>query len=180
MQEAVSTETTPAPPTTPDTDESLAPAEHESAGPDRLVPVTEAIRYRKRAQAAEQQLNELKQQLEQRHQQLNTAQQTIAQLEKRQRIDALLNEADAVDLGVARLLTEQAVSEMDEPDLDLAVDDLRRHKPYLFRQSATSSPAMAPRVTTNGQDPTDQAAQRAVDSGSRRDLLDYLRLRRKH
>lgn len=146
---------------------------------ERLVPVTEAIRYRKRAQAAEQQLGALKAQFDQQASQISEANDTISRLERRQRIDALLNDADAVDLGVARLLTEQAVADMDDADVEEVIDDLRRHKPYLFRQRSLTSPAMAPRLTESGHDPVDHAAERAVNTGSRRDLLDYLRLRRR-
>ncbi|MEM9417483.1 MAG: hypothetical protein AAGA25_00330 [Planctomycetota bacterium] len=46
---------------------ATAPQELEepikTSEPERLVPVGEAIRYRKRAQAAEQQLNELRERL---------------------------------------------------------------------------------------------------------------------
>lgn len=164
-------------PTEPDP--TLAPAEAESDNTDKRVPVTEAIRYRKRAQAAEQQLQEIQQQMQQHQHQLETARKTIDRLERRERIDALLNDSDAVDLGVARLLTEQAVEQMDEPDVELAIRDLRRHKPYLFHRRTTPSPAMAPRLNEDGQFPVDHAAERAADSGSRRDLLDYLRLRRR-
>lgn len=144
----------------------------------RLVPVTEAIRYRKRAQAAEQELSELQTQLKAQEVRLNEANEAIERLERRQRIDALLTESESVDLAVARLLTEQAVSEMDEPDVDLAVKDLRRHKPYLFRQQSYGSPAMAAHPTDTA-DPAEQAAERAINSGNRRDLLDYLKLRRR-
>lgn len=161
------------------TDPSLAPAEAEVETNEKLVPVTEAIRYRKRAQAAEQQLQEFQEQMQQHQQQLEAAQQTIDRMERRERIDTLLSESDAVDLGVARLLTEQAVEQMDDPDVDMAVRDLRRHKPYLFHRRSTASPAMAPRTGTDPQGPADHAAERAADSGNRRDLLDYLRLRRR-
>ena len=146
---------------------------------DKLVPVTEAIRYRKRAQAAEQQLNELNERFEQLHGELRKAQQTVTHLERRQHIDALLADADAIDLDTARLLTERAVEQMSEPDVRLAVDDLLHTKPYLFRQRhVSSSGAMAGRDHADGAS-AEQAAERAVNSGDRRDLLDYLRLRRR-
>lgn len=147
---------------------------------DKLVPVNEAIRYRKRAQAAEQQLEGLQAQLGEAQQRADQAEQTISALERRQRIDELLSEADAIDVEAARLLTEVAVSSMDEPDLAEAVDDLRRHKPYLFRE-ADEGPgglALAPREA-GADDPVARAAEQAQHSGDRRDLLAYLRLRRR-
>lgn len=175
---------TPATPETADADEESAGG--ESPGPtgdtgDRLVPVTEAIRYRKRAQAAEQRLNELNERLEQLQGELGEAHQTVEHLERRQQIDALLAEADAIDIEAARLLTERAVEQMSEPDVQLAVADLRRTRPYLFRHRSTDgSGAMAARFGSTDSPPAvaEQAAQRAVTSGDRRDLLDYLRLRR--
>ena len=166
---------------TPEPTLEVSPIEPRTAPTesDKLVPVTEAIRYRKRAQAAEQQLTELHSKLKTVEGELNKTQQTIAQLERRQKIDALLADADAVDFEVARLLTEAAVESMDEPDVALAIDDLRRGKPYLFRQrAAASAVAMSARARGNVSPSTIEAAQTAATSGDRRDLLHYLRLRR--
>lgn len=147
---------------------------------DRLVPVTEAIRYRKRAQAAEQQLTGLQDQLDQAQQRVEQAEQTIQSLERRQRIDALLAEADAIDMDAARLLTEAAVQSMDEPDVTEAVEDLRRHKPYLFHPDSSQAEGLALAPQIEGlDDPLAQAAEQAQHSGDRRDLLRYLRLRRR-
>ncbi len=146
---------------------------------DKLVPVSEAIRYRKRAQTAEQQLEQLSEQLRDAHAKLDEANHAITGLERRSQVDAMLMEADAIDLEAARLLTEKAVLEMDEPDLKLAIEDLCRHKPYLFRRRIeTGASAMAPAVQDHGRDPAELAAQDAARSGDRRDLLRYLRLRR--
>ncbi|MFN3167514.1 MAG: hypothetical protein ACE37H_10670 [Phycisphaeraceae bacterium] len=147
---------------------------------DRLVPVSEAIKYRKRAQQAEQQLATLQSQLDETRLRHEQAEQALTSLERRQRIDALLNEADAIDLDAARLLTEVAVQSMDEPDVAEAVADLRRHKPYLFQaeHDAPGGLALAPR-DAGEEDPLALAAERAQHSGDRRDLLRYLRLRRR-
>lgn len=102
----------------------------------------------------------------------------IAALERRQKIDALLAESEAVDLEAARLLTEHAVSGMAAPDLALAVSDLRRQRPYLFRRrSEPGALGMGAREVA-GVSPLEEAAERAVATGHRRDVLAYLRLRR--
>lgn len=146
---------------------------------DKLVPVTEAIRQRKRAQAAEQQVGELQNKLKDAQDELGKTQRTIAQLERRQKIDALLADADAVDFEVARLLTEAAVEVMEEPDVATAIEELRRGKPYLFRhRAAPSAGAMPARARGHDSSTTMEAAQVAAASGDRRDLLRYLRLRR--
>ena len=166
----------PTPDTAPDAPEAEAINE---AAPGKLVPVTEAIRYRKRAQAAEQEAGDLTERMHALERELAETRETIDHLERRQRIDALLTESDAIDLDAARLLTEVAVSGMDEPDLAAAVADLRAHKPYLFRPSQRGGALMPPRLDATA-DPAESAAQRAVETGDRRDLLRYLRLRRKH
>ena len=151
----------------------------QAQAPDKLVPVSEAIRYRKRAQTAEQQLEQINEELRVMSAQLKEANQAVAGLERRQKVDALLMESDAIDLEAARLLTEQAVLTMDEPDIELAVEDLRRHKPYLFRRRRDpDDSAMAPSLHPDGHDPAEQAAEQAARTGDRRDLLRYLRLRR--
>ncbi len=146
---------------------------------ERLVPVSESIRYRKRAQVAEQQLADTKGHLQDTQAELEQVRQTMDKLERRQHIDALLADADAVDLEVARLLTEMAVEMMDEPDVKLAIEDLRRHKPYLFRQRLVGASAMPARGHDTADHQSQQAAEQAAVSGDRRDLLRYLRLRRK-
>lgn len=160
--------------------EAQPPQPSDSQGQDRLVPVTEAIRYRKRAQSAEQQLQDMQKQIAESQQRYEQAEQQLEALERRQRIDQLLMEADAIDLESARLLTEAAVQTMDEPDVIEAVDDLRRHKPFLFHASVDEPTglALAPRIEAEG-DPLVQAAEQAQHSGDRRDLLRYLRLRRR-
>ncbi len=143
----------------------------------KLVPVTEAIRYRKRAQAAEQQLADLRAKLGAVETDLSKTRETIAVLERRQKIDALLADSDAVDVEVARLLTEAAVEMMDQPDVAAAIADLRRSKPYLFRTRRTEAGAM-PARTRGPSQTVITAAEQAASTGSRLDLLRYLRLRR--
>ena len=145
---------------------------------DKLVPVTEAIRYRKRAQQAEQALGDTQTQLAETQSALHEATETIEHLERRQRIDSLLAESEAVDLETVRLLTEQAVAGMDEPDVKLAVDDLKRHKPFLFRRASWPG-GMPERLPEEPEPVLEAAASRAIQSGQRRDLLAYLRLRRR-
>ncbi len=150
-----------------------------SEGGEKLVPVGEAIRYRKRAQAAEQELAELKGCVQDIHVELEQARQTVKHLERRQKIDDLLVGADTVDVDVARLLTEAAVEMMDQPDIALAIEDLRRQKPYLFRKRRSAAGHMPARVRSKSAHDADEAAERAATTGDRHDLLRYLRLRRK-
>ncbi|MBI1335833.1 MAG: hypothetical protein GC164_02595 [Phycisphaera sp.] len=175
-------------PTPHDTSPAEAQADHDSTvvtrepeAPDKLVPVSEAIRYRRRAQNAEQSLQDLRQKFDALTSQLDDARQTIDQLERRRKIDELLSDSDTIDAQAARLLTEIAVEQMDDPDIQLAVDELKRHKPYLFRKRsnghALAMPARSDAEHTHHT--LRQAADDAVNTGNRRDLLRYLRLRRK-
>lgn len=164
------------------TDTSVQPAEAFSTDEDteKLVPVTEAIRYRKRAQQAEQQLGDMQQQMQTLQGKLDEAEQTIQHLERRQKIDALLAESEPIDTEAVRLLTEQAIQQMEEPDVQAAVAELRQSRPYLFQPHSGDggSSAMAARFEQPAARDSEQAAEHAAMSGDRRDLLRYLRLRR--
>jgi len=144
---------------------------------ERQVPVSEAIRYRKRAQAAEQRLRDLESKFDEAQRALDQTREQLDAIERRRRIDQSLIESEAIDLEAARLLTEAAVEQMDEADVDAAVTELKRRKPYLFRRSVGTGGGMSPKPRRNGSS-VDDAAETAAVSGNRRDLLRYLRLRR--
>lgn len=120
---------------------------------------------------------DLQSELDALRRQLDESRQTIVSLERRQRIDELLAEVEPIDRDVARLLTEAAVARMDEPDVALAVEDLRHHKPWLFRPAQQVGRAMPARIQPSTE-AAEEAAAHAAATGDRRDLLRYLRLRR--
>ncbi|UCD74699.1 MAG: hypothetical protein JSV91_13035 [Phycisphaerales bacterium] len=155
--------------------------DEESGGEEKLVPVSEARRYRKRAQAAEKIASDLQQELAAKEADLAQRRRDLEELQLRQEIDELLIEAEVVDLETGRLLTELAAAATDEPDVEQAVAELQRRKPFLFRRSPRSSGALSPRA--EGDDPLqhrlEDAAAEAGITGRRQDLLRYLRLRRK-
>jgi hypothetical protein len=155
-----------------------------SSSAQRVVPVAEAKKYRKRAQSAEQSLEDVQRELQAKSQRVMELEETIAELERRSAIDQLLIEAEAIDLEAARLLTESAVRQMDESDVAEAVAELKRAKPFLFRQRKPSASNMSARIDgANGahaaSDAIEHAAAEAHATGDRTDLLRYLRLRRK-
>ncbi len=188
-------------PESPKTSESI----HGSTQPPVISPsspVSEAKRYRKRAQAAEREVEELKKNLADREKVHAEQEQKIASLEQRQKLDELLHAAGTLDIEAARQLAQAALQQMPNPDgaeaLAEAVNDLRRHKPYLFQTAAGSrrtrpaSGAMSAREApgagsgAGGASATDSrsvamnhAATDALQTGHRTDLLRYLRLRRK-
>lgn len=126
---------------------------------------------------ADPRLAELQARFDQAQSALDETRNQLASLERRQEIDRALVEADAVDLEAARLLTEVAVGVMDKQDVQTAVDELKRRKPFLFRRTAPREGAMSPKPR-RPVSPAEDAAGEAAASGNRRDLLRYLRLRR--
>lgn len=109
--------------------------------------------------------------------QLAAAREALDASERRRAIDLALVEAEAVDLETARLLTEMAVGQMDEKDVALAVDDLRRRKPFLFRDRPRATLGAAMGAPGEAASPADTARNEAR-TGDRRALLTYLRARR--
>lgn len=122
----------------------------------------------------------LREQVQQLQDALSEAREAVQQLERRQRINELLAQADTRDLGAARLLTEAALEAMPTPDIEAAISELREHKPWLFRRPAMTTPAAGamPARFTEADDALADAAAQAQASGDRRSLMNYLRLRR--
>lgn len=118
----------------------------------------------------------VEQEIEQLRQENARLVEQVAAVERRHRIDQLLIEAEAIDLEAARVLTEHTVEQMDDADVSEVVEDLRRHKPWLFQAARRESGSMSPRVPAT--DEAADAAERAIETGNRRDLLRYLRMRR--
>jgi hypothetical protein len=158
-------------------DQQAAVSLQEPSGGEKLVPVSESIRYRRRAQAAEQETQRLREALDQANASLRQTSEALESAERRQRVDQLLVESEVVDLEAARLLTEAAIATMDDADVAAVVDDLRQRKPYLFKRNETGRAMSArPRHAKPG---TGDAAEQAARTGDRTDLLHYLRMRRR-
>ena len=164
-----------------------AGAEREgSAGEgEHRVPVGEAIRYRKRAQDAETRAGTLQDRVRSLEETLSQTREALDAVERRSEIDRALVKADAIDVETARLLTELTVQEMDEGDVEAAVAELRRRKPFLFRDGVRTrggsvSAAMSGRTRQagSGGERLVEAAEVAARSGDRGALLRYLRARR--
>lgn len=169
----------------------------DDAGPaDKLVPVGESIRYRRRAQQAEarlaqieQQLKEVQDQLERRADELATAEaqrdearQHALETDNRAAAHRMLGEAGVVDLETAWMLLGKRL-DLHEPieDDQLAgeIERLLTDKPFL------QAPASLPKPTASARQGRGAAvaqlatvARQAAVSGNRRDVINYLRLRR--
>lgn len=177
--------------------ESSMPGDSEIGTP-KQVPVAEAIKYRRRAQQAESQLQQYEQQLEESRSeagrqsenlaaaesQRDEARSQLIAAENRLAAERLLSEAGVIDLETASTLLSKRVDFTEDLDREMlvqTVEELLLDKPHLRETTDATLPpktasARTPGVTTTGQ--LAQAAQRAVRSGDRKDVAEYLRLRR--
>jgi len=159
---------------------------------ERLVDVSEAIRYRKRAQSAEQKQSLLEQELAESRAEAERLNKNLSQMAiERQLIDKLVSAGvrdleAAVIIGRARLEDDKKATAAD------VVEQLRKEKKYLFSEDSASAEAGILRQGYGGQAKTsgvkdklsgttgtlERAAKKAVNTGSRTDLQEYLRIRR--
>ncbi|MGB8227115.1 MAG: hypothetical protein WCE45_09690 [Sedimentisphaerales bacterium] len=150
---------------------------------ERLVDVSEAIRYRKRAQSAEQKQTLLEQELAESKAEAERLNKNLSQMAiERQLIDKLVSAGvrdmeAAVIIGRARLEDDKKATAAD------VVEQLRKEKSYLFSESSIT--ALAGAKTSGVKDrlsgttgALERAAKKAANTGSRADLQEYLRARR--
>lgn len=156
----------------------------------KLVPVAESIRYRKRAQSAEKKIEILAEQLAQAKSQAAQAAEKLNTVRSEQKLMRKLAAAGAVDVETAVLLAKARMEDRDgdgQADLDGVVEQLKKEKQYLFAGSlkADDKTSMTARKTAgvkdrtaNGQTVVERAARKAATTGNRADLQEYLKLRR--
>ncbi len=161
--------------------ESQVSSGDEAAGAERLVPVGEAIRYRRRAQEAESQAATLEQQLQASRAKNEQLAGELNETKLEGKLIASLTAAGASDLEAAVLLAK-ARMEGTDGDVDSVVEQLRKEKTYLFEDVETgaviSKTAGVKERKPSGQSVLDRAAKRAATSGSRADMQEYLGVRR--
>ena len=153
----------------------------EQDGMEKTVPVSEAIRYRKRAQAAEQQAEELTRQVEQLRREHGQLTEQLQSQRHDEELSKRLTAAGVTDVEAGVLLTRKRMG--DGGDLDAAIERLRQDKPHLFpshQREANSAPKKTAGAKERpGTSPTmAQAAQQAAASGRRSDVHEYMRVRR--
>lgn len=149
---------------------------------DRLVPVSEAIRYRKRAQVAEKQLELVEKELGQSKEKNEVLTRQIDEARVEQTLVAKLSAAGAKDLEAAMLMAKTRLNGSDEGDVDSVVEQLRKDKGYLFgdleaREVASKTSGAKDRLP-GGRRVLEGAAKRAAASGNRNDVQEYMRIRR--
>ncbi|MBA7692945.1 hypothetical protein ES703_101519 [subsurface metagenome] len=148
----------------------------------KLVPVTESIRYRKRAQSAEKKVEALMEQLGEAKSQVTTMSEQLSNIQAEQKLTRKLAAAGTVDLETAVLLAKAKMEGQTEADLDSVIEQLKKEKQYLFGGVSgtvrTKKTAGAKERTTNNQTILERAAKKAATTGNRTDLQEYLKLRR--
>ncbi len=153
----------------------------EVAGEEKMVPVSEAIRYRKRAQTAEKEAYDLQKQLEMAQGENQKLCDDLAGIRLGQQLIEKLSAAGAHDLEAAVVLARDRMKGTEQADIDTVVEQLRSEKGYLFEASeeiAAPKTAGAREKQSGGRRVLEGAAKRAAGSGSRADVQEYLRVRR--
>ena len=154
---------------------------------NQLVPVTESIKYRRRAQTAEQKVEQLTKQLQDREQEQKDVQSQLKETTLENELTQKLVQAGVADIEVGLLLAKDKMKGPgDEPkDIRTLIDTLRKEKPYLFSNMVDEVTATlaGPTAGVRGQrtgsiNNLSRLAQQAQRSGSRKDMQEYLRQRR--
>lgn len=105
----------------------------------------------------------------------------LTETQNRTTLERLLTRAGAVDTETASLLIAQSLdlTEPQEPeDLDQAVQQLLLTKPFLHRPAPAAMPSVTQSPREADEPSLASAARRAATTGHRKDIADYLRLRR--
>jgi len=148
----------------------------------KLVPVAESIRYRKRAQSAEKQVEALAQALAQAKSEASKMAEQLSSIQIEQELTRKLAAAGTADLEAAVLIAKAKVEGQAQADLDGVIEQLKKEKQYLFTGSSVAVTAKktagAKDRIQNSQTILETAAKKAATTGNRTDLQEYLKLRR--
>ncbi|MEN6385568.1 MAG: hypothetical protein ABFD79_10265 [Phycisphaerales bacterium] len=155
-------------------------AERIEAG--KLVDVSEAIRYRKRAQLAEQKKTILEQELVSKKSEIEKLNKNISQMKiERELIDKFVS-AGVRDLEAAVIIGRSKLEKDSETSASEVVEQMRKEKGYLFNEPSSvkvSSKTSGVKDKLSGTTGTlERAAKKASQSSSRAALQEYLRTRR--
>ena len=171
-----------------DTEEEKSVADQRNL--DQFVPVSEAIKYRKRAQAAEQRVEQLAETLEAQEQEAKRLEGHFEEVKLENELTQRLAKAGVNDLEVALLLAKESLKssagqegQRKEADMGQIVKSIRDERPYLFAGEETSlfsvpTAGLHRQQSRGGAAVLSRQAEKVTQSGSRQDMQEYLRLRR--
>ncbi len=150
----------------------------------RLVPMSESIRYRKRAQSAEKKIEALAEQLAEAKAEAKKTAEQLSSIQVEQELIRKLAAAGTVDMETAVLLAKARIEGGMEADMDSVIEQLKKEKQYLFAGTpdkigvTAKKTAGAKERVESSQTVLERAAKRAATTGNRTDLQEYLKLRR--
>jgi hypothetical protein len=148
----------------------------------KLVPLSESIRFKKRAQSAEKKIEDLAEQLAKAKAEAETTAEQLRKVQVEQKLVNKLAAAGTVDVETAMLIAKARMEGETEADIDSVIKQLRKEKQYLFATmsgtAAAKKTARAKERIEGSQTVLERAAKRAATTGSRTDLQEYLKLRR--
>ena len=160
-------------------------AERQDLDDRQVVPVGEAIRYRKRAQAAEQQVEKLSQELSDVQREFATVKERLGEQARESGLVESLVKAEVNDMEVGRLLARQRMADsgVEGKDVEKVIEELKAERPGLFGKDFRLSGVLGPTAgvrqgAETGRAALSRLAEKAGDSRSRKDLQEYMRLRR--
>jgi len=151
----------------------------------KLVPVSESIRYRRRAQSAEKKSKELSEQLCAKEAQLSELTGELERARLEQKLACKLYQAGVRDLEAAILLAKSRIDGESREDIDGCIEQLKKEKSYLFTNQQ-NQPLTLQKSTgakergLNNQTILERTAKRAATTGNRKDLQEYLKMRRRY
>jgi len=158
-------------------------SEDTSMGEEKFVPVAEAIRYRRRAQAAEKELAETQRKLQETETQKSQLEQQLSRTKQEQSLKGKLLAAGAADAETVLLVVKDRLAQDEKADTDKVIEQLRREKPYLFETLSGTTTFSATRGTKDKLAATQQslktAATKAAQTAGRTELMEYMKNRRK-
>ena len=162
--------------------ESQDLSEDQSGSQEKLVPVGEAIRYRKRAQSAEKEVSVLSQQLKEIEKNNERLACELDEIRIEQKLVQKLSSAGVSDIETALLVAKARVKSGEQADVDLVIEQLKKEKGYLFdsaKETSVSTPTAGVKERKpGGQRVLEKAAKKAAQSGNRADVQEYLKVRR--
>jgi hypothetical protein len=164
------------------TDEQTNHEQEAQEQEERVVPVSESIRYRRRAQLSEKKAGELELELARTRSQAEELAGKLEGLSVENKLLAKLAQAGATDLEAALLLAKTRLAD-DGGEIDNIVSQLKKEKPHLFGQAARTVAAKTAGAKDKAAPATsalERAAGKASQSAhSRASLHEYMRARRK-
>ncbi|MCK4958791.1 MAG: hypothetical protein KAT00_05315 [Planctomycetes bacterium] len=164
--------------------ESQDSSEDEGLGPEKLVPLHEAVRYRRRAQSAEKEAAAAKQQLQESVSSSEVLAGQLDEMKVDRKLSEKLTEAGVCDLEAAVLLAKARLKDCDGGDVESVVEQLRKEKRYLFGEQGDVAVGVGMKTSgvkdsrSGGRRVLEGAATKAAVSGSRNDVHEYMRARR--